>query len=182
MFWGTRTQGWGAGQGMGGARRGAQTPRGLFTSVGATLGPPGYWVLDSACALGESKERGNRCWGCFFSLGHGFWMFSGRQMGAKPTVTYQTAFLPPRGDFRWSASIETHSSVVKVLVRWQIRFTTSLSSWQKPFLPRQSLGWGAGQGCSRQRHGPGWLNLLVQQELGLSAAIGPWWGDVYHDH
>lgn len=48
-----------------GDRRGeaaGKIPPGLFISVGATLSPPVYWFLDSVCALGESKERGNQRW------------------------------------------------------------------------------------------------------------------------
>lgn len=32
-----------------------------------------------------------------------------------------------------------------------------------------SFPWRRGQGCSRQHHSPSWLNLIVQQEPGLSA-------------
>lgn len=62
----------GSGTGAGGVRWREVSPQGLFTSMGAMLGPPGSW---SHCVHSEKARRAGADIGVLFSLGHGLRMF-----------------------------------------------------------------------------------------------------------
>lgn len=79
-------------------------------------------------------------------------------------VMYQTALSPPREP---SGEVQ----VSRPTAQWLRCLFAGKSDLLSPSLADKGLSFlqRRGQGCSRQHHSPGWLNLIVQQEPRLSA-------------